>query len=124
MALDNDSITAQQRKNAAVVIADLAEQMALTVQLMGEREETTIVPIIARYIPKENQKALNNRVIRKLGLLNSRIHLVSMYETIRENPKELDVFEQVIPSLPRRLLPRWKRNLYEPLVGGLQTVDD
>lgn len=122
--LDDASKNIQQRQKAVKTIADLSHQVAGTVQSMRELEETIIVPTIASYISKASQQSLNNRVIRKLGVLDSRIHLVSMYETIRDDPKELDVFEQVIPSLPQRLIPRWKRLLYEPLVGGLQTVDD
>jgi hypothetical protein len=101
-------------------MADLAAEMAETVQTMRNMEESVIVPLIAQYVSSVDQTALNDKVIRKLGILDSRIHLVSMYETIvAECPNEMEIFQRSIPSIPRRLIPRWKRLLYDPRVGGL-----
>jgi hypothetical protein len=112
---------------SAVVIATIAElssHVARTVQSMREMEDRIVVPMIAQYINQRDQSALNKIVIRKLGVLDSRIHLVGMYETLLESndPDELDVFRREIPAWPRRLLPRWKRLLYDPRVGGLLAV--
>lgn len=99
---------------------ELATEMAETVQSMRQEEETVIVPLIAQYVSSTDQTTLNNNVIRKLGIFDSRIHLVSMYESIvAECPDELELFQRSIPSIPRRLIPRWKRLLYDPRVGGL-----
>jgi hypothetical protein len=102
-------------------IAELSGHVARTVQSMRENEDRIVVPLIAQYINQRDQSALNKNVIRKLGVLDARIHLVGMYETLLEtnDPYELDVFRREIPAWPRRLLPRWKRLLYEPRVGGL-----
>jgi hypothetical protein len=101
-------------------MAELATEMAVTVQSMRQEEEAVVVPLIAQYISSADQTTLNDKVLRKLGILDSRIHLVSMYETIvAECPNEMDIFQRSIPSIPRRLIPRWKRLLYDPRVGGL-----
>lgn len=100
-------------------IAERSAQVAEQMRTMLHLENTWLVPTIARLIPESEQKAFNNQVIRNLGIWDSRLHLVSMYEAIAQDPVELALFEQVIPSIPRKMIPRWKRLLYEPQAGDL-----
>ena len=39
-----------------------------------------------------------------------------MYEAVNElgDKSERKLFEQTIPAIPQKLIPRWKRKLYEP----------
>ena len=87
------------------------------------QEESFLVPVVARLVPDAEQKAFNNRVIRKLGILDSRLHLVSMHEAVQHNEAEQRLFQESIPAIPQMMIPRWKRLMYEPRVGILATVD-
>jgi hypothetical protein len=91
---------------------------------MLQLEDKLLVPTIARIVPASEQKSFNDKVIRNLGILDSRLHLVGMYEAVWElnNEEERRLFQQSIPSLPQRMIPRWKRLLYEPRVGILNQV--
>lgn len=100
-------------------IAERSAQVAQHTRTMLHIENTLLVPSIARLIPESEQKAFNNQVIRNLGILDSRLHLVGMYEAVAHDPVELALFEQTIPSIPRKMIPRWKRLLYDPQAGVL-----
>jgi hypothetical protein len=91
---------------------------------MRELEDTYLVPVIAALVPSSEQKAFNDKVIRKLGLLNSRLYLVAMREAVWElnNEKERELFKKSIPSLPQRMIPRWKRSLYDHRVAAFCDV--
>jgi hypothetical protein len=60
----------------------------------------------------------------KLGILESRIHLVGMHETVTScnDKSEYAMFQKVIPSIPQRMIPRWHKSLYEPKAGALNQV--
>ena len=94
------------------------------VRSMLDLEESFLVPLIARVVPEADQKSFNSRVIRKLGVFDSRLHLVGMHEVVTEskNVQELKLFEEIIPSIPRKLIPRWKRLLYQPQAGVLDLL--
>ena len=101
---------------------DLANQLASQATDMLHTENTLLVPLVAHFIPTADQKAFNNKVIRHLGIWDSRLHLVGMHEAVMEQPEEIPVFQQTIPYLPRSMIPRWKRNLYNPKVVALDGV--
>ena len=98
--------------------------MAEYARSMLELEDSLLVPVIARVVPESEQKSFNNRVIRNLGIFDSRLHLVGMHEAvIASNDKtELAMFEETIPTIPRMLIPRWRRLLYEPQAGVLDAI--
>jgi hypothetical protein len=87
-------------------------------------EDGFLVPTIARFVPDKEQRQLNDRVIRSLGVWDSRLHLVGMHEAVWElnDEHERQLFRTSIPSIPQRMIPRWKRLLYEPRVGALSQV--
>ena len=86
-----------------------------------ERENSLLVPSIARIVPKSEQKSFNNKVLLNLDILESRLHLVGMYEAVQEsnNEMEMDLFKRNIPSIPQMMIPRWKRKLYDPRTSAL-----
>jgi hypothetical protein len=90
--------------------------LARQTRSMMERENNLLVPAIAHIVPESEQKSFNNKVLKNLGLWDSRLHLVGMHEAVLEcdNPQEQEIFKQSIPSIPRLMIPRWKRNLYDP----------
>jgi hypothetical protein len=103
--------------SSSASIAERSAQVAQQTRSMLHLENTYLVPTIARLIPEAEQKSFNNQVIRNLGIWDSRLHLVGMYEAIADDSTEMKLFEQIIPSLARKMIPRWKRLLYEPVAG-------
>jgi len=112
------------RSDAFRQIATNSAAIADRATSMLRLEDKLLVPTIARVVPASEQKSFNDKVIRNLGILDSRLYLVSMHEAVWElnNEQERRLFKQSIPSLPQRMIPRWKRLLYEPRVGILNEV--
>ena len=96
------------------------EIMDLT-RSMLEREITLVIPTVGLCIPEKEQKKFNNQVISFLGVFESRTHLVHMHEVVAEadNKLEQELWQECIPSLPRSMIPRWKRTLYSPKASML-----
>lgn len=109
------------RCKAIVEITDKASAVVDSLESMLHREETLLVPAVARIVPESEQKSFNNKVIRKLGIMDSRLHLVGMHEAVWDlkDTSERELFDETIPSIPRMMIPRWKRLLYEPRAGML-----
>jgi len=107
-----------KRVHAIQEIVDRSAQLQSVAQRMMDTEEQLLVPAIALLVPEREQKSFNQKVLLKLGLLDSRLHLVGMYETLltdhNDNDKEQELFHKAIPALSRKMIPRWKRKLYEP----------
>jgi hypothetical protein len=112
-----------------VAIAKSASSLHSTLRSSYELQERIIVPAVALYVTEKDQNAINFNVLRSLGILNSRLHLVGMREAIWEQAEskngvsesidERALFNEVIPSIPRSLLGRWKRTLYDPQASVL-----
>jgi len=91
-------------------------------QSMLERELSHVIPIVGQCVPEKEQMKFNNQVIKFLGVLDARTHLVHMHEVVansKDKAIEHQLWEECIPALPRSLIPRWKRTLYEPRAGAL-----
>lgn len=119
--LCDDSTAPSFRKKAIIGIARDAEELETVARDMMETENTLLVPSVAEFVSESEQKSFNNKVLRNLGILDSRLHLVSMHEAVWESniTEEKEMFKKAIPSIPQRLIPRWKRNLYEPRTSVL-----
>ena len=112
----NESLDPSTRTNAIQGIASDSASLEQYARSMMERENNLLVPAIAQIVPESEQKKFNNKVLKNLGLLDSRLHLVGMHEAVWESniEKEKELFQKAIPSLPQMMIPRWKRNLYQP----------
>ena len=101
-----------------------AYSIAESARSMLQLEDKLLVPTIAKIVPASEQKAFNDKVIRNLGILDSRLHLVGMYEAVwdLDNEDERQLFKNSIPSIPQMMIPRWRRLLYEPRLGILQKL--
>jgi len=108
-------------------VSSLLVQLYTSVENSYQLQQISIVPCIANRVSLSEQKTLNNQVLKTLGLLESRTHLVGMYDTICSIPnttvrkEELDTFRDVIPWLPQKMIPRWRTSLYEPKIGRLNS---
>lgn len=104
-----------ERTEAVKTIASLATKLSNCIQTMIKMEDTLLVPAIAILVSESKQRAFNNKVIFNMGILDSRLHLVGMHEAVVEQgDTELELFQKEIPSIPRYMIPRWKRLLYDP----------
>ena len=110
-----------QRAKAIQKVVDDSATLQSCAKAMMDIEDSLLVPAIAKIVPESEQHSFNNRVLMNLGILDSRLHLVAMYEAIEEsgNSFEKKMFERAIPSIPQMMIPRWKRKLYEPRAGVL-----
>ena len=88
---------------------------------MMDRENRLLVPAIAALVPESEQKSFSDKVLFRLGVLDSRLHLVHMKEAVSESGDKLEqqLFEREIPYIPKKMIPRWKRKLYEPRANVL-----
>lgn len=124
VAVATDTKSNHGRRNEAFQdVIEKSASMQSYAKNMMDVENNLLVPAIAKIVPESEQHSFNNKVLRNLGLLDSRLHLVAMYEAIEEsgNAEEKALFEQAIPSIPQMMIPRWKRKLYEPKAGVLDT---
>lgn len=108
-----------------------SECLALQAKLRAKHahEVGLVVPLVAAFVPKVEQERFNQQVLRRLGLLSSRLHLVGMADVVATVPAtrgkgfldgdQLDTFRKRIPSVARRMIPRWRRLLYEPRAGPI-----
>lgn len=104
-------------------VATKSAQLAEQAQSMLDTEQAVLIPLVALQVPAKEQHALNNAILRKLGLWDSRLHLVNMYQTIKDDPKEYAQFQKTIPSVAQRMIPRWKRLLYDPAMSMLDEME-
>ena len=51
---------------------------------MMDRENSLLVPAIAALVPESEQKSFSDKVLFRLGVLDSRLHLVHMKEAVSE----------------------------------------
>ena len=111
----------EERLRAIEDVASISGSIVEHGRSMMQREDSVIVPAISMLVSEPEQKAFNNKVIRNLGILDSRLHLVGMYEAVKElkDPSEQKLFEETIPTIPQKLIPRWKRKLYAPATKEL-----
>jgi hypothetical protein len=123
MAADSDN-PSNVRMDAYDAVASMSATLAKYGRAMLEREDKFLVPAVANIVPESEQKSFNNKVIRNLGVFDSRVHLVGMHEAVWQLDKESErkLFDETIPSIPRKMIPRWKRLLYEPAIGKLNDV--
>lgn len=115
------NVTTEKRVEAASNMAQMASSLQSRTREIFQLEEKFLVPAVAMIVSDGEQKAFNSRVIRKLGILDSRLHLVGMHDTVmlEESEEEKALFSEYIPMIPRMMIPRWKRTLYKPKAGIL-----
>eukprot|EP00531_Pseudo-nitzschia_arenysensis_P018671 CAMPEP_0116151450 /NCGR_PEP_ID=MMETSP0329-20121206/20101_1 /TAXON_ID=697910 /ORGANISM="Pseudo-nitzschia arenysensis, Strain B593" /LENGTH=333 /DNA_ID=CAMNT_0003648059 /DNA_START=192 /DNA_END=1193 /DNA_ORIENTATION=+ len=121
LACDTQASDSSRNEAIAEVANDSAELQCL-VERMISIEDKILVPAIGAMVKEREQKSFNNRVLRKLGLLDSRLHLVGMYETVWEDNDSLEkeLFKKAIPGFTQQLIPRWRRKLYQPRTSMME----
>lgn len=115
LAIGSNSESEKERRNAIEEVALLSAQIVEHGRSMIQMEDSVLVPAVGKLVSESEQKTFNNKVIRNLGILDSRLHLVGMHEAVEELNDEAErlLFEKTIPALPQKMIPRWKRKLYE-----------
>jgi hypothetical protein len=112
----NPEISESSRSIALKSVIQDSKALVKKAQSMMDRENALLVPAIAASVPESEQKSFNTKVLSKLGLWDSRLHLCGMHEAVwsSNNKEERKLFEKAIPSIPQMMIPRWKTSLYEP----------
>lgn len=107
--------------DTARTVATKSGEVVALIQSMLDREINLVMPVVGICVGQKDQKRFNNQVIKFLGVLESRCHLVHMHEVVAaaNSLDEKKLWEESIPSLPRSMIPRWKRTLYEPKARAL-----
>ncbi len=120
-AASKASESSQNKQQLLGDVAQSSKRLVDQLTYMRNLQETFIVPAISRVIPSNVQKSFNNKVLRQLGLLESRLHLVGMHDAVWESGIEAEKtkFEKEIPYLARMMIEGWRKSLYIPKAGAL-----
>jgi len=117
-------------------IVTLSRELVDQLTYMRQIQEDIIVPAISKVVTSSVQKSFNTKVLLNLGLFESRVHLVGMYDTVWElntdnssknnnidssvdGEEERRKFETEIPYVARKMIGRWRESLYRPKAVGL-----
>lgn len=117
--ISTDNIEPQQVRASVHSIDAILKDLIHCAQKIRNAQEDIFVPYIAAYCNKQQQTVFNNRVISQLGLLDSQVHIVSMFEAIKDDKDEMILFKEEIPRVARGLIPIWKSRLYDPKTRAL-----
>ena len=113
-SLVNADLDAQAQIASFKRIEDLVGQLQACALRIQSVQESIFVPYISAFVSRKEQESFNRQVISRLGLVDSQVHLVSMLDAIRGQPKEIKMYEAQIPRLLRAVLPVWRKRLYLP----------
>lgn len=108
----NNEFKIKQRLENIQSIEDTLQSMKKCALDIQNIQESVFVPYIAAHVNKREQEKFNSKVIKRLGLLDSQVHIVSMFEAIKEQPIEVTRFKNQIPRIAQTLIPIWKSRLY------------
>eukprot|EP00519_Triparma_laevis_P006274 CAMPEP_0182497680 /NCGR_PEP_ID=MMETSP1321-20130603/6094_1 /TAXON_ID=91990 /ORGANISM="Bolidomonas sp., Strain RCC1657" /LENGTH=213 /DNA_ID=CAMNT_0024701609 /DNA_START=439 /DNA_END=1080 /DNA_ORIENTATION=- len=64
-------------------------------------QDTVLVPSINAAATSSQQKRLNSRILKSLGITQARTHLSSMWEVVRHEPEEVELWKIKIPKVAR-----------------------
>ena len=112
----NSSIKNEERQRNLREVVQLSTRLSDQLHSMRTLQEMLIVPSISVVVSSSEQKTFNNKVLLRLGLLESRIHLVGMHDAVYESENEIekDLFVREIPYVARIMIERWRKSLYSP----------
>ncbi|KAF6000572.1 hypothetical protein F1559_002107 [Cyanidiococcus yangmingshanensis] len=102
----------QRLEQAATRLAHLMEQAYAT-------EQSLVVAAVAESIPPRKQRSFEEQVRRRLNAEQKRLHVVSFYEAIKDDPVELARFRSLVPAPVHLFLGSWRRRWYVPATQSL-----
>lgn len=111
----------QQKRQLCREVTKLNQQLLDKLLTLKDVLDTLTIPAVSRVVPPKVQKSFNSKVLRNLGLLESRLHLVAMHDAVWElgSKAEEDAFVREIPYVARMMIDSWRRSLYLPRAGAL-----
>ena len=125
-ALVDPKSSASVMENTVHNLAQLSDSLSVIATSIMEREDRLLVPAVTKVVSSREQKSFNSRVLRNLGIFESRCHLVGMHDAVYDssygNEEEQSLFVEQIPSVARMMIERWRRSLYEPKAGMLHEL--
>jgi hypothetical protein len=102
----------QRLEHVATRLSQLLEQAYAS-------EQSLVIAAVAERIPIGAQRAFEERVRHHLNAEQKRLHIVSFYEAIKDDPEELARFRALLPAPVRLLLGSWRRRWYAPATRSL-----
>uniref|UniRef100_A0A7S1TYY3 Uncharacterized protein n=1 Tax=Phaeomonas parva TaxID=124430 RepID=A0A7S1TYY3_9STRA len=121
--IGNGAKRANGRGDAGAALArvsSLASDLERRVLELTTTQEACFVPLVSAYVSAAEQRRFNFKVISSLGILKSRVFLVSFAETIKGDKGEEALYRENIPKVAQALVPRWRKQLYEPKTQCLE----
>jgi len=122
------SIDKTMYPSATSRIIELSTNISTLMKTIYTKEECLLIPAVTTLVSSKEQKSFNSQVLRKLGLLEARIHLVGMHDAVHDdlygNEEERALFEHEIPALARMMISRWRKTLYLAQAGMLDDAAD
>ena len=110
-------------EKATMRLSSMSNSISSITKSIKDREDRLLVPAVTKLVSPREQKSFNNKVLRNLGIFESRCHLVGMHDAVYDdnygNEEEQSLFLEQIPSVARMMIGRWRRSLYEPQAGML-----
>lgn len=110
-------------QNVLTGVMEKSEMMHNILKSIKDRQDNFLVPGLMRVVTPREQKSFNTKVLRSLGIFESRKHLVGMHDAVYDsrygNEEEKSLFLDQIPSVARMMIGRWRRTLYETDAGML-----
>ncbi|CAM9196420.1 unnamed protein product [Choristocarpus tenellus] len=114
-------------RSSLLKAADLSLELEKRAGRLARAQESVVVPYVGAYMDSKLQEKFNDKVIRSLGLVDSQVLLVSMYDALTSdvtNGEEYKGFKAQIPGFAQALIPTWRRVLYSPRAGCLDEAAD
>lgn len=122
LATEN-SVDQNMRRDALDNIITNTDAVYNLTNSIKAREDKFLVPALMKNVSSREQKFFNNKVLRSLGILQSRKYLIGMYDAVHDpdygNEEEQTLFVEQIPLVARMMIGSWRKSLYEPEVGML-----
>ncbi|KAG5176593.1 hypothetical protein JKP88DRAFT_261598 [Tribonema minus] len=93
-------------------VVDLTGELERKTLSLQRGQEGYLMPYVAAYVDRATQNKFNSKVIASLGLVDSQVLMVAMYDTISGNAQEYARFRKDVPAFARALIPTWRRALF------------
>lgn len=122
--ISSPDVSESLQLNAVRNVAKMSESLSSIASSIMDREDRLLVPAVTKVVSPREQKSFNNKVLRNLGIFESRCHLVGMHDAVYDssygNGEEQAMFVEQIPSIARMMIGHWRKSLYQPKAWMLQ----
>lgn len=90
---DVEKVLGELKINAEIISGLIEDNM--------KEQDSIIIPEINLQSSSRDQKKLNNKILKSLGITNARTHLNSMWDVVQHYPEEVKIWKVKIPKVAR-----------------------